>query len=292
MASKRRRVPAPFRPLEVLTTPEEVAERSYDQVWLCISTSALEKSLSADDSATTGMEALLRSIGNATFVVFQPGLHVPELLAPIVPRDQTVDGGIAMISYQAPLVEGEVEEPGIAYMLQRSPFTGRDARSVVDALEAGGCPAKVGPDARATMAFGSAMLMPLLAALEGADWKLAQLRRREWARLAADACEEAREVTAAQLGVKPPAWGGFIGPAGIWLAASLAPGFAPFELEIYLKYHFTKVRDQTRNLLDRYLQQGMQRRLRTEALSTLRSRVFGLASSSASSGDQPQLPYR
>lgn len=292
MASKRKRVPTTFTPAEVLTTPDEVAERSYDQVWLCISTSALEKALAAEDAATTGLEAVLRNIGTATFVQFQPGLHVPALLAPVVPREQTVEGGIAMVSYQAPLVEDEVDEPGVAFMLQTSPFTGADATSVVEALEKGGCPAKVHADARATMAFGSATLMPMMAALEGAEWKLAGIRKREWARLAADACEEALEITGAQLGTKPPAWGGFVSPFTVRLASLFAPGAAPFELETYLEYHFTKVRDQTRLLLDKFLEEGARRGLNTTALGTLRSRVFGLAAPKGDDAEPPSTPYR
>ncbi len=276
MTSARGRAVERFVPREVLTTPEQVAGTSYDQVWLCISTSALEKALAAKNSAKRGLERLLRSIGTATFVQFQPGLHVSDLLAPIVPSRQIVQGGIAMVAYQAPLVEDEVDEPGVAFTLQTSPFTGADAVSVVAALKAGKCPAKVHPDARSMMAFGSATLMPLMAALEGADWKLKGLRKREWAKLAADAAAEAREVTAAQLGSKPPAMMGLLGASLIQLATVLAPGMLPFEVEIYLRYHFTKVRDQTRILLDRYIDEGIDRGVSITNLSVLRSRVFGL----------------
>ncbi len=146
----------------------------------------------------------------------------------------------------------------------------------IAALKAGKCPAKIHPDARSMMAYGSATLMPLMAALEGADWKLKGLRKRAWAKLAADAAAEAREVTAAQLGSKPPAMMGFLGAPVIQLATVLAPGMLPFEVEIYLRYHFTKVRDQTRILLDRYIDEGIDRGVSITNLSVLRSRVFGL----------------
>ena len=48
----------------------------------------------------------------------------------------------------------------------------------------------------------------------------------------------------------------------------------PFDLDVYLKYHFSKVRDQTRLLIDQYITDGEAVGMPTEELRKLRSRVL------------------
>ncbi len=260
-----------WRAHEAITDPALAATRGFDQIWLCISTAALERSLETQDA----LAMLLRLTAGTTVVSMAPGLHLRQLLAPYVPARRHVDGGIAMVSYQAPLVDGEVDAPGIAaYLPGPSPFTGPEAQRVVDALSRGGAPAKVHPNTAALMAFGSATLMPTMAALEGAGWKLSNMRHGPWAKRAADAAAEARAVVAAQVDASPPLATAFFKASTVKLATWLAPKVAPFELEIYLKYHFTKVRDQTERLLARYIDEGEALGLPHAALSELRARVF------------------
>ncbi|MCA9615092.1 MAG: hypothetical protein H6721_19805 [Sandaracinus sp.] len=261
-----------WRADEVITDPTLAATRGFDQIWLCISTAALERSLESQDELAT----LLALTAGTTVVSMGPGLHLKQLLAPYVPERRRVDGGITMVSYQAPLVDGEVDAPGIAaYLPGPSPFTGPEAQRVVDALKRGGAPAKVHSNTGALMAFGSATLMPTMAALEGAGWKLAGMRKGPWARLAAEASAEARAIVAAQVHASPPFGTAFVTAPVLKLATWAAPKVAPFEVEIYLKYHFTKVRDQTERLLTRYVDEGEALGLPHGALSELRAKVFG-----------------
>lgn len=269
MRGKRRRIRRQFVPSAVHGSVSEAAASEYDQLWLCLSTAALERALDAD------LPELLRAHQGAV-VTLQPGLHVPELLEAHVGADRLVDGGISMVAYQAPLVAGEVPEPGIAYWLPfPSPFTGPGAAGIVSLLQAGGCPAAVRPNTRAMMAYGTATLNPLIVALEGAGWKLAQMRKGRWARLAADACAEARAITEAQVRVPPPAGLHLVRPATLRLASRVLPRVAPFELEIYLRYHFTKVGDQTRMLMRRFVADGEELGLAVAALRELYAAVFG-----------------
>lgn len=275
MTSRRGREHHVWRAHEVLVDPHEAAARGFDQIWLCISTAALERALAEESPLRT----LLATTTGATVVSMGPGLHLKALLAPYVPDRTRVDGGITMVSYQAPLVRGEVAIPGVAYWLPGpSPFSGVDARGVVDALRAGGAPAKLHPDTGALMAYGSATLMPTIAALEGAGWKLAGLREADWAKLAARASKEARTIVAAQVSAPPPLATSLYTGVTLELASRFAPRFVPFELEIYLRYHFTKVRDQTERLLARYVEEAEALGLPHDALDTLRARVFGASS--------------
>lgn len=264
----RRRDAHTFKPDDVLSDYDTAASRSYDQVWLCISTAAFEKSLRGP------LPKLLRNLKGATLIVLQPGSHVPQLIEPHVPRGRIVDGGIAMIAYQAPLVDGEVPEPGVAFWLASSPFTGPGAESIVAALKAGKCPARVDDDTRALMAYGTATLNPLIAALQGAGWKMAKLRSSEWAKLGADAAREARAITHEQIGAPPPMALNWLNASTVRLASWVAPRIAPLELEVYLQYHFTKVGAQTKLLLARFVEDGKLRGMSIDALETLRERVF------------------
>ncbi|MEM9069739.1 MAG: 2-dehydropantoate 2-reductase [Myxococcota bacterium] len=266
MKGKRGRIAHLFQPDEVFTSVADAAARDFDQIWLCLSTAALERALEDD------LAELLQ--GSAKIIALQPGTHVPALLAPFV-GDRMIDGGINMVAYQAPLVAGEVPEPGVAYYLpSASPFSGEGAEGVAQLLRAGGCPAKVEPNTRALMAYGTATLNPLITALQGAGWSLAEMRKGRWAKLGAAACAEARAITEAAIGTPPPTALSFLGSGAVRIAATFFPYVAPFELEIYLRYHFTKVQQQTRLLLDRYLQDGERLGVETPSLRELRSVVF------------------
>jgi 2-dehydropantoate 2-reductase len=114
-----------------------------------------------------------------------------------------------------------------------------------------------------------------MAALEGAGWELAGMRKGTWAKLAADASAEARAIVAAQVESPPPFGMGLVTASTLKLGSWAAPKIAPFELEIYLQYHFTKVRDQTERLLARFVEEGRSLGLPHATLSELRARVFG-----------------
>ncbi len=271
MKGKRGREPMVFQPSIVHTDPRTTTEVQYDQVWLCVSSTALEKGLDGG-----GLDVVLEHAGSATVVVLQNGLHIPAMLAPHVAERQVVSGGIMMVSYQAPLIEGEVDQPGVAFYIPGpQPFTGRDAKRVVQLLEAGDCRAEEVDDARTTMAFSSATLMPTITALEGAGWEFSKLRHGPWAKLASAAATEARDVVAAETGKSAPAALNLVVSPTLKVVSMLAPIFAPFEVEIYLKYHFTKVHDQTVLLIDDYIARAERLGTANEALTTLRTKVFG-----------------
>ena len=181
---KRGRKAESFTPDAVYGSYAELEDARFDQVWLCVSTPAAERGIA---DAESDLGKTVRNLHGATLVVLQAGPHVRKGILEVVPAAQICDGGIALVAYQAPLVPDEVPSAGVAYWAPTpSPFEGRDADAIVALLKKGGCAAKVQTDTHATMAFGSATLMPTMVALEGAGWKVAALRRGEWAALAAD----------------------------------------------------------------------------------------------------------
>ncbi|MFK7998772.1 MAG: ketopantoate reductase family protein [Polyangiales bacterium] len=275
ISGKRGREAEPFMPDGVYGHFDELKDERFDQVWLCVSTPAAQSGI-ADETCDLGR--LIRNLHGATLVVLQAGPQVTNLVEALVPARQRCDGGIAMISYQAPLVPDEVPEPGVAYWTPTpSPFEGADDEAIVALLRAGGCPAKVAQDTRSMMSFGSATLMPTMVALEGAGWKVSGLRRGPWARLATHASREARNIVAKTRATEAPAAMDMLGPVGLKGLSFVAPAIMPFDLDVYLRYHFSKVHDQTRLLIDHYVSEGERVGLPTAELRELRSNVFGSA---------------
>lgn len=247
-----------FNSYRILSDIERVAERQWDQVWLCISSPALQGSWLAE---------LCANIGQATLVSLQPGLEDLELLAQTYDPAKIVAGAITFIAYQTPLA-GEKLAEGVAYLLPPigpTPFaplqltdgpSDPDLRcaEVVAALNRGGCAAQVDPNAPELLAFAGAILNPIVAGLEIAGWSLKRLRKSPTLEIATAAAKEAQRVAARYHGAEIPVALNLVRrPEILGTALRIAPHLMPFDLEVYLKYHFSKVGAQTRQIIDRYI---------------------------------------
>lgn len=258
-----------FEDADLLVDYDAVGEREWDQVWLCVSSTALRGGW---------LEDLTDQIGDATLVALQPGVDDAEYIGQFVPGRQIVSGMITLIGYQAPL-PGERLAPGVAYFLPpMTPisFAGEPGRvePVVEALERGGCSAKIDHDVAAESAFASALLIPAVAALELAGWSLARYRKSFALELSTRAAREALDALAVRHDRKPS--------LGLRLARRpelfgtgmrLAPHLMPFDLQEYLRFHFTKTADQTRQMIDDYIALGDQYARPNPALRMLRERL-------------------
>ncbi|UJR82685.1 ketopantoate reductase family protein [Sandaracinus amylolyticus] len=236
---------ARFVPTEVLTDVTEIAGRRFDQVWLGLPTNALDE---------PWIDALIEAIGDATLVSLQPGARVRERLGR---ARALVSGAIGVVAWASPL-EGsrdarEVGAPeAIAYWLPPltpTMFSSDDrarAEQVARALRAGGCPARVVPDASLELAKSSAILLPIVAALEASGWSLRALRRGPGL---ARALAGSRVLLALATRSRPPWIASLLRAPLLAPLVALVPALAPFDLERYLEVHFSKVGTQTRALL-------------------------------------------
>lgn len=246
---------------ELYSTAEEAGQVKWDQVWLCVSSTAL---------AGAWLEALCAAVAPAVVVCFTPGMKDGELLAEKVGKDRVIMGMIPFIAWQAPLPGETLDPPGIAWYLppfSPTPLSGPDAptRAAVAALKAGGLSAKQVANVAKTGAVGSGLLNPLMAHLELAGWSFARFRA-EQAAPAVETVREAMAIAAAWHNTKPPALAGLVGPGLVRLATRLAVWVMPFNIEVYLKYHFTKVGDQTRQSIGTWIVEGRKRGLSVAAL--------------------------
>ena len=265
--SRRRRTePERLTGYGVCTRVSDTASAQWDQVYLATSSTALR--------AGPWFGDLSSAIGDATVVLLQPGPEDREFVVAHVPEHRIVQGIITVISYRAPLPgETRFPEPGIAYWfppLTPSPLSGAAARvvAVVHALRRGGLPARRIADVASRGAFGAALLMPVIAVLESVGWRLDALRHRAHLALAIRAGREAMDIVAQRRGRHPPLALRLAGHALVVRSLlRVAPLATPFDLETYLRVHFTKVGDQTRDALRTYLAWGRTARLPTEALA-------------------------
>ncbi len=237
----------------VYSEPEQLRGERFDQVWLCVSSTALQGSW---------LKEVLDEAEPESLVSMTPGYRDEELLKAAF-GGPIVRGLIQFMSYQTPLrlpqgwttndrMEKEAlrDQPGVAYWLPpaaKGSFGGDEsaARATVRALREGGFPAKFDRKTVDKGRLGSAVLMPLIAALQVDGWRFDALKRGPNLNLALSASREILEVMAADMGARPPFWRRFLRP---WLGKvmmAISKRLMPFDIEVFLSYHFTKVGDQT-----------------------------------------------
>lgn len=263
--------PVRFEGFDVLTSVAEVAARSWDQVWLAVSSPALRGAW---------LPGILGAIEGATLVMLQGGLDDRALVLERWSPERLVTGLIAFIAWNAPLPgDDRMPVPGVAYWLPpltSSPFSGVDADVAVSRLRAGGLPAKVVEAVQRRSPFPSAALTSHVAALETAGWSFDEVRRSDHLALASAAAHQAMWISARQLGSRPPlAFRLGVRPVAARALLGWGPRLVPFDLEVYLREHFTKVGDQTRQHLRTWTELGKAQGQEVGALVELVRRLEG-----------------
>lgn len=251
----------------VVSTVDEVAAAQWDQVWLCMASDALRSDLS---------QQVIAAVGKATVICLQPGPEDAAWVRQRLPAGATmVQGLITFISYQSPL-PGCPGKEGIAYFL--SPlapgmFSGphQGVQTVVEALKAGGMAAREVADLEGAGAGSEAVMIPLIAALEQHEWQLSGFAGSPQLTLGREAGREALAILAEDRGAKVALEKMLLTPLASRLLLLVAPKVLPLELAPYLQYHFTKVGQQTRDMLDSYIRLGEKHDLPAENLRRLRA---------------------
>ena len=208
--------------------------------------------------------------------MLQPGIDDYAYVTGLFPSQRVVHGMITLTSYHAPL-EGEAGPATMNWWfppLSPSPFSGdtEETQALVKLLKSGGLPAKYVTDIKTQLRLGSGLLMPLIAALEDAEWKLDQLREPERLALSAKAARQCLDIS---LPRQVPLLKALLTTP--WLLSvilRIAPMVTPFNLEAMLKSHFTKVGLQTRVMLRDYIERASPNQ-KADAVSALLTRLKG-----------------
>jgi hypothetical protein len=245
----------------------EAFRQRWDQVWLCTSSQDLRR---------PWLDDLAGAIGDATVVAIQPDLDDRAYLVARLGEERLVQGLIGFLSYQAPLPGERLAQPGVAYWLPpglTTGFHGTPARvgPVVERLRSGGFPARVRNAIPEVSALRSATTVPVVAGLEVAGWSLEALMSGPDLAASVAASRQALAVVDAVRRTRSAArrWILRTGPART--ALRLAPIFVAFDLEAYLRFHFTKTTVQTRMMLDTWITRGVESGVAIDRIEALRA---------------------
>jgi hypothetical protein len=210
--------------------------------------------------APSWLEPLGRATGSAPVVVMQPGPRDLELVAESIDRGRLVRGLVGIIAFQTPL-EGDPRfaEHGVAYWfppLMKTLLEGEHAPPLVEAFRRGRMPIARHNDVAAVGGFAGAVLESFVAALELQGWSFAAVRSGRWTAVASRASRQLAAVASRTTGKDPPMALRLVSPATTALVAQVARLVMPFDVEAYLRAHFTKVGSQTLTHLQSALREG------------------------------------
>lgn len=263
--TKSRQAPTTFKVDGVLTSKTEASQIAWDQIYLCISSTALR------GDWIDGFKDIAK---HATIICLQGGLGDQEFLLKHFSRDQLVYGMISMISYHAPLPGESVKGQGMAYWfppMGPSPFSGPNerVRDVVTTLNKGKHPAKVIKDVPGTVPFMSAALMSLIVVLELEQWSFKKVLSGHYLALGLKAIKESNLIIKEKSHKSIPLPVTLLSAPIIKLVVRISPKVIPLDIETYLKIHFTKVRDQTILYLNEIIESGCEMKMNTKSLEEL-----------------------
>ena len=243
--------PIRFSQYSLVTSFEEVQQHSWDQVYLCFSSTALQ----AFDFE--GFQQALTS--KPTIVMLQPSTQDYQCLTKVFPEEQVVEGMITLISYSAPLSTETVELPGTAYWLPPfvpTPFSGQTHRrtEIIQTFLEGKIAAKSSKSVRTQSLFPTAFLMTFLTALESSNLNFDSLRGNTPLLIQLNrTVDEIFTTLEKEHNVKRPIAFRLSSPLVIKTLLRIAPHVMPMDIETYFEAHFTKVKDQTKLYMGNYL---------------------------------------
>jgi ketopantoate reductase len=253
VSRKHRDDPIPYRldRYQVIVDLAEARQFKPDQIWFTTPSQAYY---------TDWFQNFLQQVPSRRVVCFTPEGSRPEFLTRKM-GERVIFAGTTFMAWQGDLAGNSAKE-GVYYWRPPLgiPLVGnREAcLEVAQALKKAGFRVMLGKPGSRSQASMTAAMTAFVAGLELAGWSLQAYRRSPWLKSAAGACQEA---VLSQL----PGHGAFqrallgipLLSAVFRLVASLLPVLFPFDVEKYLKFHYTKTRAQTILLLNLFMQDGL-----------------------------------
>lgn len=259
-----------FADFRTFCSPAELAGETWDEVWFTMPSDAFRQ---------PWLEEFLPATGHATLVILQPDPEDIAWLRQHGGRDRNLIQGLIQFSaWQSPLPHEPADRRGItclvppatpAMIFDSEPV---ESATIVATLRSGGLSAATRADLPAHAARMAALMVPLMAGLELADWNLTRYARHEVLDLALAAAQEAVAAESARFSLTPPlTLRGLLNRPALWLALNALPWVPGFNAGAVLGYHFRKVDRQTRLMLDTYRQHAEKHGLPHGALDRLRA---------------------
>ncbi len=250
---------------KVLTTFEQVKNESWDFVILAFASTSLKEDW---------LKEFIPAIRATPLLSLQPGLNDQDHLLNFIPKEQLLNGTIPIISYEAPMAGETFSQPGTAFWIPpgaKGSFSAVNPKLdlLLETFQKSNFPVKRVEDSKKQNVFAAPVLMLLIGALMRTHWSFQELKKSSHLKTMCDAISETVEIHAARVGEKAPGIRNLIGPTFFKTFMSVAPHFAPFNLETYLKVHFSKVGDQMKQGLIDYIEYGKKIGLPTSKLEAL-----------------------
>eukprot|EP00927_Polykrikos_kofoidii_P078925 TRINITY_DN75723_c0_g1_i1.p1 TRINITY_DN75723_c0_g1~~TRINITY_DN75723_c0_g1_i1.p1 ORF type:complete len:368 (-),score=52.98 TRINITY_DN75723_c0_g1_i1:29-1060(-) len=271
MCCCRRAVRRDFTNFEVLTSVKDAVAHQWDAVIITVASTALRDGTWLQEL----VDQVVKPQVGCALVFLTSAMTDRALFAEkCVPDEQVVQGGINFISWQAPLPQerwspiaaaawegvAKVSAP-VGYVLPSFVLSGssKHTTTLAKVMNRGGMSCSVVRDVEADQGYLEAILMPILVSLENEAWNFSALRRSGRLTQTARAARECMQVSQVEAG-KSFKWKLisflFIRSWLFYLLILLAPRVFPFDIEAYLKYHFLKVGDQTKQYIDHFVEHG------------------------------------
>lgn len=260
-----------FQDFKTISSTQELEAESYDYIINTVSSTALRSGW---------WEAFKNASGKALIIGLQPALDDTQFILKTLPEPRYIKGLIQFISYQSPLPGGK-EPAGYHYLLP--PVAGLfenakgNASPLMSALIKGGFKAKKQNDLNFFSSSLSSISIPLTAALEKADWSIKKLLTDNNLKEGLASSLEAN-IAVSQALNKPASSPRLLKPWISGLLLKIMPAIFPFDIEVYLKFHFSKVGDQTRLMLEQYIAHAKVHQLDHSATSALLDSLYEIDS--------------
>ncbi len=271
VSHQHRKDPIPYRLKDYQVITDFIASRNFgpDQIWFTTPSQVFY---------SDWFHEFLRQVPSKRVVCFSPEGDRPEFLTAEL-NGRIVFGGTTFMAWQGDLGGGGGRPGGVNFWRPplSIPLTGsQDAcHDVALLLKRAGFRVMVGKPGAHSQASVTAAMTAFVAGLELSGWSLRAYRNSPWLRQAAGACREAVMGQLPQAGAFTRALLSVpLLSASFFLAAFLLPLLFPFDLEKYLKFHYTKTREQTILLLNVFMQDGKNRGILTANIQNL---LTGLA---------------
>jgi len=218
----------------------------------------------------------LSQVPSERVVCFAPEGGRSEFIPESGGEGRFVFGGITFISWQGDLEGGGGRPEGVNFWLPplaEIPLMGTEEAcyEVGELLKkAGFRSAAKNQGFHKMQAAVTAAMAALVAGLELSRWSFGPFRRSPWLNTAACGSREAALSQLSGDGIfTRMLLGILLSSTGIFFGTFFLPLFVPFDLEKYLKFHYTKTRDQTLTMLDVFAGDGERRGLPVENIRAL-----------------------
>lgn len=229
-----------FKDYQLISDYQALKQTHWDVVLITVASDALYQPWLEELSQVINPEASILSL--------QPGMRDRAEIARFVSPSRILTGLIVLIAFQTPLDAKGPQEKGMAWWMPpfvKTPFDGPKERvsPIIEILNKGNFPSTHESliDKPTKAAFGSTFLGEFIYCLEKNNWQLSQFHQAAVGNEFVDGLRSSFAKIAKKIAVPVPAVINLLGWRFYSLLIRVAKKMMPFDLERYLKIHFTKV---------------------------------------------------